>query len=336
MRQEATSPKSRISAPSALVVCVYVLAAFAAAGGVFLGIWWALVPPDRQPVGLRLGGLAIMMGGFVVAALLWAAGWLVRGRHESLLTQRKMLHLLGQLEDRTADASVGGGPASAGPTEAPGPATETVLRQILEQLTELNTNSLLSGDERRTKRLRKRSELAEQLSRQIIAATRAGEFDDAERMLERLTEEIPDDAHLEDLRRRIEQGRQGAVRELVQGRMRRAADLMAVARFDEAIAVAEELHREHPENPETDGLLERVKREAQTFEYEQRRRLYSQINAHGEGRHWKQALEVAHRLIDAYPDSTEAAQVRSLLPTLVDNARIEEVRQLRDQGRIQA
>ena len=45
------------------------------------------------------------------------------------------------------------------------------------------------------------------------------------------------------------------------------------------------------------------------------------------------ALAAAGELLEAYPDSPEAAEVRSTLRTLTDNARIEEVRELRDEIR---
>ena len=38
----------------------------------------------------------------------------------------------------------------------------------------------------------------------------------------------------------------------------------------------------------------------------------------------------AHRLLEIYGDSEEARNVRAMMPTLVDNARIEEVREYRD------
>jgi tetratricopeptide (TPR) repeat protein len=304
-----------------LVLCLHVVAVLSAIASGGMGLWLAFPLAGSAAAGDWLLGTGVLIIGLVVGVWLWAMAWLVRKRRESLRVQERLAQSLRNLQPSQAGTEANSAPAAM---------SEPILRQILEQLAELNANTLLTSEEREAKRLRKRSELAERLSRQITAAAREESFDEAAQLLERLREEIPDDPHLEELRLRIEEGRREQTRRILQGRMQRAADLMAVARFDEAIDVAEQLHREHPEHPETDGLLERVKRQAQTFEYEQRRRLYSELHAHGEARHWKQALEVAHRLMDNYPDSTEATQLKSLLPTLVDNARLEEVRQLRD------
>lgn len=79
-----------------------------------------------------------------------------------------------------------------------------------------------------------------------------------------------------------------------------------------------------------DPLLARVQRDSADYQAEQRRRLFAVIQEHAQMRQWKQALAGAHKLLETYGDSEEAQTVRSMLPTLVDNARIQEVRELRD------
>jgi tetratricopeptide (TPR) repeat protein len=308
-----------------LVISLYVLAAFCATAGLVVGIWRALQEPvaDQSPALSVMAGLTTLVGGFVAAGLLWATAWLVRHREASLLEQRQLLRAVRAFREAGAPQ----------PVETATPPAEDIaplLRSIREEIAELNVNTLLTAEQREAKRLRKQSQRAGQLSRQVALAIRESNFDQAEEFLERLSHEIPDDPHLDELRDRIDEGRRDEVRRIVQQQVRRTSDLMAVARFEEAVEVAREVEQTHGGHPEADGLLQRVMREAETYELEQRRRLFSRINAHGEARQWKLALEAAHRLLETYPDSSQADQVRGMMPTIVDNARIEEVRGLRD------
>jgi len=128
----------------------------------------------------------------------------------------------------------------------------------------------------------------------------------------------------------VVRGKEDQVRELISGQMQRASDLMSVSRFEEAAEVAENLHYKYPQSREADELLSRVQREAATFHTEKRHRLYAIIQENSQARHWKQALAGAHKLLETYADSEEAEKIRTMMPTLVDNARIQEVREYRD------
>lgn len=311
-----------------LILSLQFLAVFCAATGLLVGIWRALQSSgvEGSPTAPVVSGLLMFVSGLVAAGLLWAAAHLLGAHSERRDREHDLLRVLQELHSES--------PAEAQPTPEPAPDVAAELKPLLaairEELTELNTNMLLSPEQREAKRFRKQSQRAEQLARQVRQGIRAGEFDQAEEMLERLLQEIPDDPHLDELRDRIEEGRREESRRLVQQEVRRTADLMAVARFDEAIDVAREVEDKHGQQPEAQGLLQRVMQEAQTYELQQRRRLYTQINEQAEAREWKLALETAHRLLEKFPDSEQAGRVRNLMPTLVDNARIEEVRGLRD------
>ncbi|MBS3821272.1 MAG: hypothetical protein GVY16_05165 [Planctomycetes bacterium] len=323
---ETNDSSSQPQGSGLLTVTLYVLAAFCASAGLLVGIWRAFQSPDMEQSSATsvMAGLTALAAGFVAAGGLWTAAWLVRAHEENLLQQRRLRQALRDLQAARWPI-----PAESLAT-TPAEDLKPLLERLREELAELNTNTLLSTEQREAKRLRKQSQRAEQLSRQAGLAIRECDYDQAEAMLERLSHEIPDDPHLEELQDRIEEGRRDEVRRIVQNEVRRASDLMAVARFDEAVEVARDIENKHGEQPEATGLLERVQREAHAYENEQRRRLLSLITAHGEARQWTLALDAAHRLLETYPDSDEAQKVRGMMTTLVDNARIEEVRELRD------
>jgi outer membrane protein assembly factor BamD (BamD/ComL family) len=316
-----TSPLGSVSL---IVVSLYALSAFCATAGLVVGVWRAFQEPaaNASPASSVMTGIVTFAAGLVSAALLWAIAWLIRCYAQALDQREQLLQAVRDLQA-----------SAAADKQEPADSDdhlESLLGRIREELAELNTNTLLSTEQREAKRLRQQSQRAEQLSREVTLALRDEKFDEAEEVLERLAKEVPDDPHVAELRDRIDAGRREEVRRLVQNQVRRASDLMAVARFDEAVEVAREIEEKHGEQPEVEGLLERVQREAEAYEVEQRTRLFSLITDHGESRQWKLALETAHRLLEKFPASDEAEQVRAMMHTLVDNARIEEVRGLRD------
>ena len=54
------------------------------------------------------------------------------------------------------------------------------------------------------------------------------------------------------------------------------------------------------------------------------------MQRHAEARRWRAALGAAERFIEAFPGSADAEAVRAMLSTIQDNARLEEVREIRD------
>ena len=83
-------------------------------------------------------------------------------------------------------------------------------------------------------------------------------------------------------------------------------------------------------NIEAGALLGRVRRERGAYEVEQRASLYRRIEQAAAERHWRAALKAMEELVAAFPSSPEADAARAQMPTVADNARLEEVRELRD------
>jgi tetratricopeptide (TPR) repeat protein len=115
----------------------------------------------------------------------------------------------------------------------------------------------------------------------------------------------------------------------IEAQSRRATDLMAASRFDDAVALVEGLLKKFPDHDDTRTLLARVRHEAQTYQEEQCNRYYELIQEHAQNRNWVAAVEAAHRLIHDFPDVQQADEAKVMMPTLVDNARLQEVRDYR-------
>ena len=328
MIDEKTDSIGQHGAIGALVVCLYILAGISVAAGITLAASWFLRTPQATEASFHwIRAMNFLLEGLVLGSLLWAAGWLIRRRDESSMMQRRILRLLTDRLNNPIDPPI----QQNAPSSSTSSEDSDTLQEILLQLSELNINVLLSDEKREAKRLCRAAELLDQRFQQVEQALSKDAFDQAEEILQELNREVPDDPRLEELNTQIQQGREAFIRRLLQGQVQRAKDLMSVSRFDEAMNLAENLHQQYPESPEADDLLSRVRRKAGTFQSEQRRRLLAIIQECGEARQWGSALAGAHRLLEIYGDSEEARNVRAMMPTLVDNARIEEVREYRDQ-----
>ncbi len=116
----------------------------------------------------------------------------------------------------------------------------------------------------------------------------------------------------------------------IESQSRRAADLIAASRFDDAVALVEGLLQKFPDHDGTRTLLTRVRQEAQSYHEEQCQRYYELIQEHALNRNWLAAVEAAHRLIHDFPDTKVADEAKVMMATLVDNARLQEVRDYRE------
>jgi tetratricopeptide (TPR) repeat protein len=302
-----------------------------------------------------LMSVGCLLAGVVVGCLLWLAGHLVRQRGreallhasaERTLQRRQSQRAGGGLELQpvrsppppAAPPVVPAAPPAASVRPAPTAAANEaesverrLLRDILAQLRELNENLLLTPEQRVSKWRHQRELLARRLTEQVERAIEAGEFSRAEGHLAALERDLPERAdHARSLRARLVEVRDGAKLAEIEARSREVCDLMAVSSFDRAEAVARELRDKYPDEADVIELLQRVRREGEKFTSERRDRLYREVERLAEARQWRAALDAARQFLGAFPDGVSADALRAMMPTIEDNARIEEVREIRD------
>ncbi len=306
--------------PSVVLGVLYGVAAVTVLAGLILSAWWLTLQGEQAPAarGLWLS-ILVLSGGMVAGCLLWAAASVIR-------QQQRILRLLKDRPTEKIDVSCVATPSEGVSLEA----VRVGLNSIVEELREVNANLLMTDVQRDALREAQASVRGQELFEQITRAIEANDFLQAEKLRCELELDRPDDARLASVASKIQQGFESQRLAHIEGRLQQANDLMSVLRFGEAAAVAETLQQEFPDSDEAKGLLSRVQREAATFEAEQRGRLVALIQEHAEARQWPAALEAAHRLLERYPESPDAEKTREMLPTLVDNTRIAEVREFRD------
>jgi len=327
---------SPASSPAVLVTSLLAVGALLACLGAFAGVTTLAWLASRHALTLWscLAAAGWAVGGAAGGSVLWALSWLIQRLSRADAEGRLGPYVFkkpGPIAPLMEPASL---PRAEvlDDTEAP-PLQAELLRRMLAELEELNTNLLLSPDERQAKGRKLRTERAAALIKQVQQAIKRGDFASADASLEALSAEAPDDARIGDLRRQVEQGRADAKAADVREATRRAEDLMAIGDFPRSLGAARELAQRYPDSPEAAELLARVEREERAFSSEQRSRLYARIEKSVQQHNWSAAVEAAVKLMETYPDSSEAELVGAQMQTLRTNARIEEVRAFRDRIR---
>ena len=173
--------------------------------------------------------------------------------------------------------------------------------------------------------------LVDHIADAVEQFTRQGDLIAARRQLDYLRQQCADHPRYEGLHQQLIAAAGSVQGEDVQRESRRVRELMAIAAFGRAEGAAADLVALHPDSTEAQSLLATVQREAVAFHNERRTRLFSEIQRYAETRQWRRAMEAAQRLVSGHPDCPEAVDVRAMMPTLEENARIEKVREMRDQ-----
>ncbi len=317
-------------------VC-YVLYGSAAAVAVIavVGTFIALAEISRLPSEIPgtwrmvLGVIAILVCGLAAAAVIVGLAEVLRllGRADATLTR---LDLAGPPPLVGAPAPPPSQPSPAPPPSAP--ALDSRQFEVLQRLLEeVRDNVLLTDEERRIKHQRLAALERRERTVQIQQAVDAGQFQRARQLLLDLERRIGGDENTRVLAEHIETAARQAEAEDVAAATKQCEDLMALTSWDRAARVAEELIDRHPDSLPAKQLLARVHRERQVHQQEHRNRLFLEIQRHTSRREWRQAVEVARRLIETYPESIEAESLRTQMDTLTANAEIEHRKQLEAQ-----
>jgi len=326
-RPDSTPPFSPPpAAPALIVTCLSALAVMVAVAGTLAGLLWLVAAREagevNATIAMKIAGL--FLGAWSLAAALWALGALIAQLHR----------FAGQVWGRTHAPGPGAADAAEGIAAiSRDSALRQDLRDILAELEALREDLLLPEDQRQARLAELRQESLRALAAEAQKALAGGQADQAAEKVRDLADRAADQDSwqpvLVKLRAGLDSLRQRHFEEQAAG----VEEMMAAAAFDRALLAAEELAGRYPSLPAAAEFRSRVARESATFQAEQRRRLFEEITRHVEAKSWRQALAAAQRLMNAHPQSPEALTVLPQIVTLEENARIEEVRGLRDEIR---
>ena len=347
------------SAPVNVVVCLNILAALIALAGTLAGVLAGLTGAIQNRLVDFLAAAGILAGSWSVGAILWALAWLVRRQQDIYIFLLEQQSHLPDGRMRGAVQPLSGGAPPAVSAEA------QLLIQIADRLDRLADNlsqvtaaasafqatapslephppaehrpapdaDVLTEHDIRAAESAKLAADLDQLAVEAQQHIQQGDLSGADEIIEKLRTRAPDDRRLDQLAGHLDRSRAEAEAADLAACTRQVDDLMAVSAFRDAEEMVLELLARFPDSRQGKDLLNRVQCEAEKFSTEQRRRLTEKLHRCAEDRQWVTALEAARKLIRLDPDSEEAKAVALQMPTIESNARIEEVRRLRDEFR---
>jgi len=197
------------------------------------------------------------------------------------------------------------------------------LHEMLLMLRDIRDNSLLSEEERRDKKSRVASDEVRHAQQLIRGLVDEGSFAQARQMAEEMARKYPENPTAAQLPADVEAERGKRERADIRECAKQVSDLISISAWDRARAVAQQLVERHPEAVEARQIAERIERDHDLFQAEQRRRMYAEIQRYVSRRRWREALAAATTFMERFPNSDESAMLKAQSETLADNAEIE-------------
>ncbi|MFP4053837.1 MAG: tetratricopeptide repeat protein [Phycisphaerae bacterium] len=325
---------SRSPYPTLLMALLWAVALFAVGVGMLLGVLVPVAAARQGQVGLItiLVGVAWMTGGWGLAALLWATAWLI-SRPVLVYPPRPRAANPQEPDDDTSafltasrlnPSILHGLPRPSGPDRTD---------EVLTRLEQIERTLMLPAEELESMRRREHQQQVEGYVDRVEAAMDAQDFAEAKNVLEEFAAEFPNHLRCQELQGKVAEARRQAESEQFSHSVQRVEDLMAVSRFEDALTAAEQLAEQHPDSRGAEALVQRVRREHDAYRTERIGRLYKEVERAVTARQWGRSVELAEQFVDAYPQTPEAELLNVQMPTLRQNARIEEVRAYRDRIR---
>jgi len=310
------------------------LGALLALLGIFLGLWQLSansgVTGSNQGVNV-LVCVATILGGLAAGVLLWTAAAIVRYAHRSILLLRRAEHGIDRLADRI---ELSAHTASGAPAQAPMRPDERVGEQamtdqeIIDLLHEIAENTLLNDSDRAVKRQRVSEDDRTRRLEAIEDLIRGGEWSAARRAVAELIKRYPDAPEGRQAHDRVEKAAAKGEEEDLKNTTGRVEELMSISAWDKAVEIAEETVGKHHTSVKARQLLDRVQRERRLFRQEQVRRQVLDVERAVERHRYREALALAASFLETYGDTPEAANLRTQVDTLRENAEVEERKQL--------
>ncbi|MEE8170771.1 MAG: hypothetical protein V3T70_09505 [Phycisphaerae bacterium] len=225
------------------------------------------------------------------------------------------------LDTRSMHASDSNDPRAAPPS---GDAAAPPWREMTTLLNDIRDTLLLPEDQRAERRQHLMDEDLRRSSEQIHELLAAGQLLQAQGVLDRLRRRFPKRSEIGSLDQAIEASRAAALEQDIATYTKRVDELMSISAWERAGEAARELADRHPGNEVVAQLVDRIERERQLFESEQRQRMYAEIQRYVSRKRWREALVATDTFVERFPKTDEAETLRVQATTLRTNAEIEE------------
>jgi outer membrane protein assembly factor BamD (BamD/ComL family) len=161
------------------------------------------------------------------------------------------------------------------------------------------------------------------LQQDVPTLLREHNWQEAQARVQRARVRYPSVTVWEALLNQIEQARAKFEQHDVETAEREVNDLVALSAWDRALNVVREVQRRHPDSERAAVLARRVQEGVDRAAAEERGRLMKEAQAATDKHEWVVALRLVERVMEKYPTSPEAHDLRLQLPTLKVNVEIQ-------------
>jgi hypothetical protein len=250
-------------------------------------------------------------------------------RINSALTEmQKRVDDMAVATDRISRARAPIAPPPVSPMQTNATLAPGALDPLIKAIEEVREISLLSDAERKERLASMEHERKRMIVRQVIEHMEHARWSAGNVTIETLDREHPDDAEVKRIRHQFEEARRNAESATVARGRDQIENYIGIGAFDEAFRSARQLVGDFPGNVEATRLMQRVQRERDIHVETSVSRMVEEIRHDIDRRLWRRSLQHAQRLVERFPDHPKTARVREQLPTLQQNAEIEERQEL--------
>jgi tetratricopeptide (TPR) repeat protein len=228
-------------------------------------------------------------------------------------------------ERPVAPPTVAAAPPMPSPVMSTGPMVPAQFApRMIELLDEIRELSMMSEAQKRARFLQHSHRQKTLMVRQARNHVGAGQFAEAEALIEQCIAAYASDDDVEFVRHQLNEARATAAATAVDNASHQVEDLMALSRWDEAIALVDGLVSNHPDHADAQALRDRVARERDLSRNAACQRLFDEIRKDIDHRDWRKALAGSQQLLEKFGDLPRAEKVRGTVRTIQDNAEIQE------------
>lgn len=320
--------------PRAYTIGLGLAALIVMVGCVIIATMQILTADSLTPAVLLSSLITVLLGVGLSSGLLGLA-MLIRKPQEMSLEVIQTLHRIqtqvqtlgNRLEELHLEV-VRRRPATPVETTSGAEPIQTILVELRGRIEELHELATVPEDERRRRFQAKRQQYKLDQVQRVFDLVAAQEFAQAERIIVGLESEFPGDDKVAQVKHHLSHFRALAEQEAVAEATTQVEELMSIAAWDDALARAQRMVGDFPDNLQARDMLERVRREREAYIENTARRMYEEARAFIERREWRSALRQVERIIQQFPGHPRANRLAEQLDTLRQNAEIEERQEL--------
>jgi len=280
--------------------------------------FWELSQAETSvPVSQFVLVAAHLFLGWGLGLLLWGAAEILRKLDEQAESARLSAEAI-----PVADPTTIGAPQKPA-SDSGSDQQMRLLEELIRVTRELRDIELLSEPERAARVQAEADAAAHALERDIPALLRQHNWHEARQRIARARQRFPSLPNWAALDEQVEQMRQKFETRDVEAASREIEDLISLGAWNRAATVLRDLQQRHPDSQKAAELRRRILAEQNKSAAQERARLMSQAQEASNGHDWRAAIQLVETVLEKYPDSPEANELRVQLPTLRNNVEIQ-------------